>query len=83
MKYIEDQWNSYRAMCVPKDASEVQVKETKQAFYAGASILFTFLMQTLDGGTEETAADLQKMADLQAEIDAFGHSMDKKYVTQQ
>lgn len=80
MKYIERGWLSYRELAVPADAGEVQVKETKQAFYAGASILFTTLMQpgVLDPGTEETDADMKKMADLQAEIDAFGQALDKK-----
>lgn len=80
MKYIERGWLSYRAMVVPADAGEVQVNETKQAFYAGASILFTTLMQpgVLDPGLEETENDMKKMADLQAEIDAFGQLLDKK-----
>lgn len=78
MKYIERGWDSYRRLVVPRDASETQIKETRQAFYAGASILFQSLMLTLDPGETETDADMQRMADLQAEIDEFGQQLDIK-----
>lgn len=85
MKYIERGWDSYRKMVVPADAPQVQIDETRQAFYAGAAILFTTLMQpgVLDPGIEETPNDLKKMADLQAEIDAFGQQLDKRVFGQQ
>jgi hypothetical protein len=72
-------------MVVPADAPEIQIKETRQAFYAGASILFTVLTMpgVLDPGDEPTDADMQKMADLQAEIDAFGAGLDKRYLNPQ
>jgi hypothetical protein len=80
MKYIERGWLHYRAMVIPADASEIQVTESRQAFFAGAAILFTALTHpdVLDPGLEATDNDLMKMADLQAEIDAFGQELDKK-----
>lgn len=78
MKYIEAGWKGYRDMVVPKDADEIQVRETRLAFYAGASVLFETLMLALDSGDEPTDADMQRMADLQAEIDAFGQEIDKR-----
>jgi hypothetical protein len=79
-KLIARSWESYRAMVIPPDASEVQVAETRQAFFAGATMLFTLLLRVLDPGTEETDADMQTMAALQAEVNEFGHSLDVKYI---
>lgn len=84
-RYIARGWESYRRMVVPADAGEVQINETRQAFYAGASILFTALTSPgmLDPGTEETEADMQTMADLQAEINEFGQVLDKQVLGKQ
>jgi hypothetical protein len=81
MKYIKQGWDSYHKLVVPLDASSVQVSETKQAFYSGAAILFQALMLTLDPGDgtiEPTEEDMQRVSDLQAEIDEFGQMLDKK-----
>jgi len=78
VKYIELAWNSYRKFVIPIDASDTQVTETRQAFYAGASILFETLLRALEPGEEETEADIQVMASLQAEVDEFGQEMDLK-----
>ena len=63
-KYIQKSWEGYQRAVVPAYATPIQVKETKQAFFAGASILFEGLMQSLDSDHEPTADDLQKMADI-------------------
>lgn len=78
MKYIEKSWESYRKLVVPADASETQVRETRQAFYAGASIIFTGMIHIMDGGDEPTDADMKRMMDIQLEIDAFGQQLDKR-----
>ncbi len=77
-KYIQIGWESYRKLVVPDDAPDVQITETRQAFYAGASILFEGLMHGLDAGNEPTDDDLQRMDDIQAEINAFGQQLDRK-----
>lgn len=48
MKYIAGGWDSYRKMCVPAGASDVQVRECRQAFYSGAAVLFQTIMVILD-----------------------------------
>lgn len=78
MKFIEAKWQSYRKLVVPPDASETQVRETRQAFYAGASIIFTGLMFIMDAGDEPTDADMKRMMDIQNEINAFGQELDKR-----
>lgn len=74
---IEDGWNSYLNHVVPKDAPPIQVKETKQAFYSGASVLFYKILNILDPGEEPTEKDLMVMDDIKAEIDRFGERLDK------
>lgn len=77
MKVIERAWNSYRQL-LPADASEAQLRETRQAFYAGAAILFEALMLVLDPGDEATEADMQRIRDVHAELRAFGQSLDRR-----
>ena len=79
MKYIEKGWNSYRAL-LPKDAGEVQIRETRQAFYGGAAIMFEAMMRMLDPGEEPTDADMQRMADIQNELSEFGQKLDERYI---
>ena len=76
MKYIAKGWESYRDMVLPKDAPDIQLTECKQSFFAGAAILWESVMQGLDSGDDATEGDMQRMADIQAEIDAFGQEID-------
>ncbi len=75
-KWIESCWESYRKIVVPKDAGETQVAITRRAFYSGAAMLFKTIMLGLDPDEEPTETDMQRMADLQAEIDEFGKALD-------
>ena len=77
-KYIQAGWESYLELIVPKDASETQIAETRQAFFAGACVLFEGILKTLDPGPIETEADIQRMQNIGAEIIAFGQELDKK-----
>jgi hypothetical protein len=76
-KWIERAWDRYRKMVVPADAGPVQVAETRQAFMAGAAILFTAIMQGVSEGDEVQESDERLMADIQAEVDAFGQEIDR------
>lgn len=77
-QWIERAWQGYRKLVVPANADAVQVSETRQAFFAGASILFTALQHGVSEGDDVQPADIQLMADLQAEIDAFGQAIDRR-----
>lgn len=67
-------WESFREKVVPKNASEVQVRETHQAFYAGAAYLFTRLMLEYGPGKDPTDEDLAMMDGVHAELVAFARS---------
>lgn len=79
MKYIEKGWDSYVKL-LPPACSPVQIKETRQAFYGGAAILFEALMRMLDPGQEPTDADMQRMSDIQKELHDFGQALDRRYL---
>jgi hypothetical protein len=79
MNYIDKGWQGYKAL-LPKDASDVQIKETRQAFFGGAAVLFEALMTVLDPGEEPTDADMQKMKDIQRELTEFGRNLDSRYL---
>ena len=80
MKLIRRMWLSYEKNVMPKDAELTQMKETRQAFYSGAAVLFAILTgkEFLDdhGDIEPTEMDLQKMNDIQEEVDVFGAELD-------
>jgi hypothetical protein len=42
-------WMAYSACVIPKNASPIQVSESRLVFYAGASALFTMLMSESSG----------------------------------
>lgn len=75
-RWIKHGWERYEKLAVPAGASDLQRKETRQAFYAGAAVLFQTLMTALDPGAEETPEDMTRMLDLQAEVDEFGQELD-------
>jgi hypothetical protein len=77
-KFIEAAWEGYRKMVVPSDASEVQVVETRQAFFSGAAVLFEVLIRSASHGDEVLESDILRMKGIQAEIDEFGQALDAK-----
>lgn len=78
MKRIQKSWEAYRKMCVPHTASETQLSETRQAYFAGAAVLFKAIIASLDPGKEATEGDMRRMSELQTELDEFGASLDRK-----
>ncbi len=68
---IEKNWLDYRANVVPPQADETQVTETRRAFYAGAAILFSSLIDMLEPGAEATDADFKMMRSIQQEFAKF------------
>lgn len=57
---------------LPQDVSELQLREMRMAFFAGAQHTFGSIMSMLDDGAEPTAADLKRMDDLAALLKKFG-----------
>jgi hypothetical protein len=74
-RYIAEQWNDYLARVIPPNASKLQIKETKRAFYAGAHSLLMAVCASVSAGDETTPADIEIMTDIQAEAEAFAEDL--------
>jgi hypothetical protein len=68
---IEKAWLSYHSAVIPRDAPEVQIVESRRAFYAGAHSLLTTILGILEPGAEATEGDLRTMDLIQAELLRF------------
>ncbi len=71
MKRIEEQYESYRTKVIPKTASEVQINETRIAFYAGVASMFAILQKI--GDTSITPEQGEKiLEDISQELIDYG-----------
>lgn len=67
---IQEEFNSYRKAVIPREASDVQVRECRRAFYAGALALLTRIQM---GASKQgdSDADLALMVEIQEELQDF------------
>lgn len=70
-RLIEAGWQAYRMLCIPPDAPDIQVSESRLAYFFGAQHLFASIMGILEEGAEPTDADLQRMDSINSELEAF------------
>jgi hypothetical protein len=70
-KIIEAGFMSLKLVAIPKDASETQLKEMRNAFFAGAQHLFGSIMSLLEGGEDATASDIRRLSLINKELDEF------------
>lgn len=68
---IEAGWRSYELTVLDENARDIQRKETRIAFFAGAQHLFGSIMGILDPGTEPTEKDLVRMNQINDELNNF------------
>lgn len=77
MSSLADEWRDFKKV-VPPEAPLFQVEQTRAAFYAGATVLFSLLMYGLEPGRSPTESDLRKVDELKAEIDEFWVEVKRK-----
>jgi hypothetical protein len=70
-KLIEAGWIGLRAVWLHPEASQNQIDEMRQAFFAGAQHLFSSIMTVLEPDAEPTEKDLERMSLIQSELDTF------------
>ena len=75
---IEHEWRGYADMVIPKDASAVQIDETKQAFFAGAWALFNAIEEIGEPHISEAQGETY-LTDRKAEMLAFKDRLIAKY----
>src|SRR4029079_1410266 len=78
MKHVAACWESYRAACIPHDASPAQVKECRLSFFSGAAILNELMLRGLSPGQEITQQDEQLIGSVMRELAEFGQEIDRE-----
>lgn len=71
-------WGNYRKLVIHKDAPQIQLDECRQAFFAGASVLFTSIVDNLSAGRESTKQDEDFLKSINSELYEFGLAFDQK-----
>ena len=74
-KIIEAGFAGLRAMWLPADCPERQVKEMRMAFMAGAQHLFSSILTILSPDAEPTDGDMRRMTLIHQELEAFRMSL--------
>jgi hypothetical protein len=68
---IEAGWIGLRRACLPPDTGELQLREMRMAFFAGAQHLFVSIMAILEPDAEPTDNDLRRMDLIEKELERF------------
>lgn len=77
-KIIEGGWVGYRMLLSPT-ASQVQIDETRMAFYGGAHHLFASIMTILEPGAEATEKDMDALTLINKELEVFLEEYKRKH----
>jgi len=75
MRLIEGQWAQFREKVISANASDIQLREMRRAFYAGAWAYYALVMNRLNPTSEPTGDDIQLLAGLDDEMREFGESI--------
>lgn len=76
---IEAGWQSLRLMTLGPDASERQLDDLRNAFFAGAQHIFFSIMTMLEPGEEGTDNDLRRLSQINNELERFLADFSKKH----
>jgi len=74
MNTIQEQWNSFASLVVPKNAPPVQRQEMKRAFYAGAEALAR-IQFVISGPDMSEDAGVQILEGCHEELRLFAHQV--------
>ena len=61
-------WADYRKKVVHPDAEDIQVKQTRKAFYAGGAAVLTSMMQAMGPGRDSEDSDVVILEKLLMEL---------------
>lgn len=74
MRVVAEAWRAFERQVIAEGSPEIQRREMRSAFYAGAIVLFQSIL-AIDPGEEPTAADVLKMDALDQELKQYMHEM--------
>jgi hypothetical protein len=72
---LHDGWAEFERLALPDEASNLQRKEMRRAWYAGVGWFLTSLASSLSDGTEETDDDMAYMESIEQELQTFGRQI--------
>jgi biotin synthase-like enzyme len=74
-KILDTAWRSFAEQVVPLHASDLQRREMRRVFMAGAQALMTGILEMLDPGHEPTESDLYMMDSVATELNDFARDV--------
>lgn len=72
---VESGWQAFRIFVMAPDAPDIQVREMRLAFFAGAQHLYASMLGMMDPGEEETADDVRRSENLHNELESFAKEL--------
>ena len=73
---LQDGWRSLEKSVIPKDVHPTQRAEMKRAFYAGANVMFTLLIETSSAGENEPGdAQVDALETIYLELKRFAEDV--------
>lgn len=79
MKTLEEEFASYLAAVYPDGGvSDIQLRETRNAFYAGCATVFYGISTSVSDGDEVQESDVAMMERISAQLDAFSAESRKR-----
>lgn len=76
-KLIEAGWVALRLAAIPDRAPEIQLREMRMAYMAGAQHLFSSMISILDADKEPTAGDVARVELIHKELEAFRSELEQ------
>lgn len=77
VRHIERAWDNYAHVFVPPIANKMQRAMTKEAYFAGAYVMWNTLTSLVLGNDEPTQADHDKLHQLAGEMNGFRDHVSK------
>jgi hypothetical protein len=78
-RLIEAGWLIFKHLTIQADAPDVQIREMRLAFMAGAQHLFSSIIGMLDSSEEPTDADIHRMYLINKELEAVHEELELRY----
>jgi hypothetical protein len=71
LRLIGAKWEDYCKSVIPKNAPQIQITESRRAFYAGAQGVMDAMAKQMSDSPDETPNEIAVVQDVMAELDEF------------
>jgi hypothetical protein len=71
VRVVESEWEVFKHAVGLAEATPLQLREIRRAFYAGATSLFFGILSSLDAGDEPTDKEMERMRAIGRELCEF------------